>query len=99
MSPPAPPKGRGAGGNFNSSNELALSSYTAPDNPSTFAHLDDPQDPSCLCEPLRRLQWLRQELDLWNEAHGAHPMPQPRDFGIPLPNLRPSDVHFWRAAS
>ena len=50
-----------------------------------------------LNEPLRRLRWLRQELDLWPEAAGAHPMPQPRDFGIPLPNLRPSEVH-WRAA-
>ncbi len=27
-----------------------------------------------LCEPLRRLQWLRQELDNWNRAEGARPI-------------------------
>ena len=53
---------------------------------------------SPLCEPPRRLQWLRQELDLWNEAAGDRPMPQPQDFGLNLPDLKPSEVH-WRAAS
>ena len=53
--------------------------------------------PHRLCEPLRRLRWLRQEIDFWNQAEANRPMPQPRDFGIRLPNLKPSDVH-WRAA-
>ncbi len=52
-----------------------------------------PQD-SHLCEPLRRLQWLRQELDLWNEAEAARPMPQPQEYGLALPPLKPSEV-FW----
>ncbi len=52
-----------------------------------------PQD-SQLCEPLRRLQWLRQELDLWNEAEAARPMPQPQEYGLALPPLKPSEV-FW----
>lgn len=50
-----------------------------------------------LCEPLHRLAWLRQELNLWNEAEGNRPMPQPRDFGLNLPNLRPSEIR-WGAA-
>ncbi len=45
-----------------------------------------------LAEPLRRLQWLRQELDVWNEAKADRPMPQPKDLGIRLPNLRPSEI-------
>ena len=53
---------------------------------------------SALCEPLRRLQWLRQELDNWDQAGGDRPMPQPRDLGIPLQDLRPSEVHFGREA-
>ena len=57
-------------------------------SPALFQHL---------CEPLRRLQWLRQELDLWNEAEAARLMPQPRDCGLNLPNLRPSDVHWITA--
>jgi hypothetical protein len=52
--------------------------------------------PNQLIESLRRLKALRQELDLWNEAEGDRPMPQPQDCGIQLPNLRPSDVH-WGA--
>ncbi len=51
-----------------------------------------------LADLLRRLAWLRQELNLWNEAAADRPMPQPRDFGLDIANLRPSDVH-WRAAS
>lgn len=51
-----------------------------------------------LTEHLRRLQWLRQELDLWNEAEGSRPMPQPADFGLDMPGLKPSEV-FWGAAS
>ena len=47
--------------------------------------------------PLRRLQWLRQELDLWDEAQAARPMPQPRDFGLNLPSLRPSEVRWGTA--
>ena len=62
---------------------------------SSFRH--DSQG-SHLNEPLRRLAWLRQELDLWNTAEGQRPMPQPSDFGLDLPNLRPSEVHWWRAA-
>ena len=50
-----------------------------------------PQD-SHLCEPLRRLQWLRQELDLWNEAEAARPMPQPQEHGLDLPPLKPSEI-------
>jgi hypothetical protein len=50
-----------------------------------------------LTEPLRRIQRLRQELDLWNEADGSRPMPQPRDLDIPLPDLKPSEIK-WRAA-
>jgi hypothetical protein len=38
------------------------------------------------------LRWFRQELDLWDAAEGSRPMPQPRDFDIDLPNLRPSEV-------
>jgi len=48
-----------------------------------------------LIEPLRRLKALREELDLWNEAEGNRPMPRPADFGIRLPDLRPSEI-LWR---
>ena len=48
-----------------------------------------------LTEPLRRLKTLRQELGLWNAAEGSRPMPQPRDLGLDMPDLRPSDMH-WR---
>jgi hypothetical protein len=51
-----------------------------------------------LNKPLRRLQWLRQELDLWNESEGARPMPQSKDFGLTLPDLKPSEAH-WRLAA
>ena len=51
-----------------------------------------------LNEPLRRLQWLRQELDHWDAAGGRRVMPQPRQYGIRLPDLKPSEIH-WRAAS
>ncbi len=40
---------------------------------------------SPLCEPPRRLQWLRQELDLWNDAAGDRPMPQPQDALVVRP--------------
>jgi hypothetical protein len=50
-----------------------------------------------LNEPLRRLQWLRQELDHWDAAGGRGFMPQPRQYGIRLADLRPSEI-YWRAA-
>jgi hypothetical protein len=65
---------------------------------------DQPSDPSPprngnqLAEPLRRLLWLRQELDLWNEAAGARTMPQPADFGIAMRDLQPSEIHWRRSA-
>ena len=51
-----------------------------------------------LSEPLRRLQWLRQELDHWDAAGGRRVMPQPQQYGIQLPDLKPSEIR-WRAAS
>ena len=80
----------------------------APDNKHTFRIPWNYSTSACgtlapisqgapLCEPLRRLQWLRQELDLWDEVEGARPMPQPRQYGLNLPDLKPSDVH-WRAS-
>lgn len=77
---------RGKGGSFGKIVPL----FTAGAAPS--------QGPSPLVEPLRRLQWLRQELDLWNEAGGVRPMPQPEDFGLDLARLKPSDV-FWRQSA
>jgi hypothetical protein len=50
-----------------------------------------------LVEPLRRLQRLREEVDLWNEAGGVRPMPQPSDLGIRLPDLKPSEVRWGTA--
>jgi hypothetical protein len=49
-----------------------------------------------LSEPLQRLQWLRQELNNWNEAGGDRPMPQPSGLDIPLPDLKPAQV-YWSA--
>ncbi len=58
------------------------------------AHANQRPHLSHLCESLRRLQWLRQALDLWNGAEGRRAMPQPHHFAIQLPNLRPSEIHW-----
>ena len=63
----------------------------ALDNKQTFRNF------SKYSTPLRRLQWLRQELYLWDEAQAARPMPQPRDFGLNLRDLKPSEVHWGTA--
>ena len=87
MRAPAPWRGAGGGaGNQEIGRRLNSTPYRRP------------QDSSRLCEPLRRLQWLRQEFDLWNEAEGNRPMPQPRTYGLRLRDMRPSEVLLRRAA-
>jgi len=49
-----------------------------------------------LAESLRRRQWLRQELDAWNQRGGKGNMPQPHDFGLSDPDLLPSMI-WWGA--
>ena len=55
-------------------------------------------DHGYLNEPLRRLAWYRRELDGWDADAGARALPQPVDFGLDLPDLKPSEIR-WRAAS
>ena len=90
MTKPPPGVGRRAGARFYSDNDTASPlRYTLPRRSSNGSRL---------VEPLRQLHWLRQALDLWNEAEGNRPMPQPEDYGIRLPRLRPSEVHWRRRA-
>lgn len=51
-----------------------------------------PQDPEHLNEPLRRLAWLKRELERWDAEGGSWPMPQPKSFGLALPDLKPSEI-------
>ena len=43
---------------------------------------------------LRRLHHLRRDLDGWNAAGGASPMPQPSNYDLRLQPLLPSEI-FW----
>lgn len=87
MKTPAP--WRGAGGGAGDLDKSHVSNSTP---------FRKPQESCRPCEPLRRLQWLRQELDNWDAAEGARAMPQPEDFGLNLPGLRPSEIN-WGVAS
>jgi hypothetical protein len=46
-----------------------------------------------LTRSLDRLRAYRQALDAWDAADGNRPMPQPADYSLDLPNLRPSWIY------
>ena len=46
-------------------------------------------------DALRRLRHLRRSLNDWRTAGFVGHQPQPQDFGLRLPPLRPSEV-LWR---
>ena len=41
---------------------------------------------------LQRLGQLRRAIDKWATEGGSGRLPQPRDFGLRLPDLRPEEV-------
>ena len=49
--------------------------------------------PNQLAQSLDRLRTYRRALDAWDQTGGNRPMPQPSDFDLELPNLRPSWIH------
>jgi hypothetical protein len=51
-----------------------------------------PSAPNQLTRNLDRLRAYRRAVCAWDEADGRYRLPQPGDFGLEIPNLRPSHV-------
>ena len=52
---------------------------------------------ACPADTMARLLLYRFDLNVWHLTGRRGPMPQPWEYGLNLPDLRPSEIH-WRGS-